>query len=192
MSRSQISFIILGLSLLSLKVSSGERFLSRPDTRFIVSEKLLKVFGSSKYNKDIVDELILSKVSLFGGPCDEYSDLYKKEKGGEARILTPNDHCYSNRLNQTFLSTGRVSFLREVNLRVSCDHLVENEKNISYISKNLPKDYSIQDILELFYPGKKINKKSFEKFVNDIERLNSNEKLVIMVRFVCKTGLWQY
>lgn len=185
------SFVLLIILLVSSQGVYGRvNNMERPGNRFLVAQKLLKIFGNSKKNIEQLERYIYSRVSLFGGPCDEYSDLYK-ESGDGPVINDKLDQCYSNRLNQFYTSIGRTGFQREISVRVACE-LLSNKENSKNILKKNNDRFDIKYIFNQFYPYKEFRKEMVSSFLDDINGYDELSKVQKSLEMFCKTSLWQY
>lgn len=164
--------------------------VERPGNRFLVAQKLLKIYGDNESNIHYLEKYIYSRVSLFGGPCDEYSDLYKESSTGPV-VNDKLDQCYSNRLNQFYTSIGRSGFQREVSVRVACEFL-SNKSNSKNILKKNNNRFEMDYIFKLFYPYKEYRREMVSSFLDDINGYDKLSKVQKSLEMICKTSLWQY
>lgn len=179
----------------SLAVNSKEANVTRYGDRVFVSNFLIDVYGEE--SRSIVEKEVFNKPSIFGGPCDPYSQLLKEDpKNPEAyKIIGGNERCIREFFPEYTTSVIlENSVLRSSAINAVCNKLSQCEKciktalkKVDLISTSPFTPENGKKVFHQFYP---FSENQFQNY-SKIFKKESEYSWAFAFELFCKTEEWQ-
>ncbi|MCR9205369.1 MAG: hypothetical protein NXH75_12375 [Halobacteriovoraceae bacterium] len=180
---------------ISSAVNSKDVNVTRYGDRVFVTNFLIDIYG--EVSRKIVEKEIFNKPSLFGGPCDPYSQTLKEDQKNRDsyKVLGGNERCIKDFFPEYTTSIIlENSVLRSSALSSVCKKLSLCEKCMEFALKKIglnseaPRTVeNSKKVYRQFYPFSESEFKSYEKiFIG-----NSKHSWPFTFELFCKTEEWQ-
>ncbi|ATH07768.1 hypothetical protein BIY24_07350 [Halobacteriovorax marinus] len=155
-----VSIILFNLSSYSLAQIEQSTILAN---RFLIENIFIEIFG--KKVRKYTQKYIIPNINVFGGPCDIYEQVRKKDEG----VYKLNSSCFENKSNHKASFNTKPNVLRSGYILKMCKSILSDSIIMEdyYKKHNIKKwsNYSSKKLFLIhrdFYPLKKVSKEQEE------------------------------